>query len=389
MKQLYTLICVVFLFIIIPHKSNAQCACAGGEPVDSVVQIQTLSGILGFNTPVLFLKFDPSTGSLNCLTTRSSVLTVLDMDLVNRDSTQRVEYSMVYTRVTTLTGPGISVTANQSRNYGPFDLGQAGVDVDTSVHIGPDTLFKYRSLVKATTNVVPYLGSGNVAFNYFNNGSYLMTNGNDNYGLDVAAYSEVEIRLTYYFCPNVVLASGMKNFQAKKNNRLIKLEWTTENEKSGNRYAVEMSRNGRDFIAVSNQNSAGTGIKNYKFDYTASGSDKGRLFFRIKQTDAQNRESYSPIKTISFDENGLINPSIYPNPVVKTMNIQFESAQTGTLRVELLNTVGQVMQQTSVKAIKSNSLQFDLQQKYPRGSYWLRVSNTGTGEQSVSRVSIQ
>ena len=92
MKQLYTLICVVFLFIIIPHKSNAQCACAGGEPVDSVVQIQTLSGILGFNTPVLFLKFDPSTGSLNCLTTRTSVLTVLNMDLVNRDSTQRVEY---------------------------------------------------------------------------------------------------------------------------------------------------------------------------------------------------------------------------------------------------------------------------------------------------------
>ncbi len=389
MKQLYTLICAVIIIISIPHKSTAQCACAGGEPIDSVVQIQTLSGILSFNTPVLFSKFDPSIGALNCLTTRTSVLTVLDMDLVNRDSTQRVEYSMVYTRVTTLTGPGISVTSNQTRNYGPFDLGQAGVDADTNVHVGPDTLFKYRHLVRATTNVVPYLGSGTVAFNYFNNGSYLMTNGNDNYGLDVAAYSEVVIRLTYYFCPNVVLPSGMKNFQVKKNNRQVMINWVTENEKSGNKYAVEMSKNGRDFISISKQNAKGIGIKNYNAEYDVKNTDNGRLYFRIQQTDAQNRVSYSQVKTISFDENGLINPAIFPNPAVKTMNIQFESPQTGTLKVELINTTGQVMQQSTVRAAKMGSLQFDLSQRYPRGTYWLRVVNMGTGEQSVSRVALQ
>jgi hypothetical protein len=389
MKQLYTLICAVIITIAIPHKSFAQCACASGDPADSVVQIQTLSGILSFNTPVFFNKFDPATGALNCLTTRTSVLTVLDMDLVNRDSTQRVEYSMVYTRVTTLTGPGISVTSNQNRNYGPFDLGQAGVDADTSVHVGPDTLFKFRQLVKATTNVVPYLGSGTVAFNYFNNGSYLMTNGNDNYGLDVAAFSEVTIRLTYYFCPNVVLPSGMKNFQVKRNNRKVQINWVTENEKTGNTYKIEMSANGRDFVAVNKQDATGIGIKNYAAEYDAKNSDRGRLYFRVQQTDVQNRVSYSPVKTVSFDENGLINPSIFPNPAVKTMNVQFESAQTGTLSVELVNTTGQVLQQNTVRAVKTNSLQFDLKQKYPRGSYWLRVRNLATGEQSVNRVALQ
>jgi len=389
MKQLYTLICAVIIITLIPHKSAAQCACAGGDPIDSVVQIQTLSGILSFNTPVFFNKFDPSTGALNCLTTRTSVLTVLDMDLVNRDSTQRVEYSMVYTRVTTLTGPGISVTSNQTRNYGPFDLGQAGVDVDTSVHVGPDTLFKYRQLTKATTNVVPYLGSGTVAFNYFNNGSYLMTNGNDNYGLDVAAFSEVVIRLTYYFCPNVVLASGMRNFQVKNNNRKVQINWVTENEKSGNKYVVEMSKNGRDFIAISRQEATGIGTKDYGLEYDAKSSDNGRLYFRVQQTDLQNRVRYSPVKTISFDENGLINPSIYPNPAIKTVNVQFESPQTGTLMLELINTTGQVMQQSTVRATKMNSVQFDLKQKYPRGAYWLRIRNTGTGEQSVNRVALQ
>ncbi len=389
MKQLYTLICAFIVSITIPHKSAAQCACAGGDPVDSVVQIQTLSGILSFNTPVIFNQFDPSTGALNCLTTRTSVLTVLDMDLVNRDSTQRVTYDMVYTRVTSLTGPGINVSASQTRNYGSYDLGQAGVDADTNIHIGPDTLFKYRFLVRATTNVVPYLGGGTVAFNYFNNGSYLMTNGNDNYGLDVAAYSEVSIRLTYYFCPNVVLPSGMRNFQVKRNNRQVQISWITENEKTGNKYAVELSNNGRDFIAISKKDAAGIGIKNYNADYAAKSSDNGRLYFRVKQTDVQGRVSYSQVKTVSFDENGMINPSIFPNPAVKTMNVQFESPQTGTLAVELINTTGQIMQQTTLRAIKMNNFQFDLKQKYPRGSYWLRVRNLGTGEQSVNRVALQ
>ena len=71
------------------------------------------------------------------------------------------------------------------------------------------------------------------------------------------------------------------------------------------------------------------------------------------------------------------------------MNVQFESPQTGTLMLELINTTGQVMQQSTVRATKMNNVQFDLKQKYPRGAYWLRIRNTGTGEQSVNRVALQ
>ena len=150
-----------------------------------------------------------------------------------------------------------------------------------------------------------------------------------------------------------------------------------------------MSKNARDFIAINKQDASGNGIKNYNVDYAAQNTDNGRLYFRVQQTDVQNRVSYSPVKTISFDENGLINPSIFPNPAVKTVNVQFESPQTGTISVELINTTGQVLQQNTVRAAKMNGLQFDLKQKYPRGSYWLRVRNLGTGEQSVSRLALQ
>ena len=150
-----------------------------------------------------------------------------------------------------------------------------------------------------------------------------------------------------------------------------------------------MSKNGRDFIAISRQEATGIGTKDYGLEYDAKSSDNGRLYFRVQQTDLQNRVSYSQVKTISFDENGLINPSIYPNPAVKTVNVQFESPQTGTLMLELINTTGQVMQQSTVRATKMNNVQFDLKQKYPRGAYWLRIRNTGTGEQSVNRVALQ
>jgi hypothetical protein len=116
---------------------------------------------------------------------------------------------MDYNRSTSLSGPNIAVSATAARNYGPFDLGQAGVDPDTSVHIGPDVIFSNRVLLRTTTNTTAYNGVGTVNFTYFNNGSFLMTTGNDNYGLDVAAVSDVTIRVVYYFCPLIILSSGM------------------------------------------------------------------------------------------------------------------------------------------------------------------------------------
>lgn len=387
MKKLYLLLGMVALFAISPQRSQAQCtSCSPGFTIDSVVQEQTLSGILPFNSILAFSRFDPMVGTLNCVRSSAIVNTTLDMDLVNRDVTARVTYNMVYTRVTTLTGPGINPTSNTTRMYGPYDLGQAGVDPDTAVHIGPDNLFSARIIAQTTSNVVPYLGTGTVSYTYFNNGSFLMTTGNDNFGLDVAAISNVTIRVVYYFCPNAVLKSGMRDFNVKKNNRKVDLRWTTENESTSNKYVIEWSRNGREFSPLAVMDAQGTGNRDYQYSYEPEANLKGKVFYRVKQLDGGSKETYTGVQGLTIGEDGELNPSIYPNPATNNVMISFQTAQTGNMVIELVNLSGQIVQMRTTKATLLPRLQFIINPGFPAGNYWLRVKNINTGEQATKRL---
>jgi hypothetical protein len=389
MKKIYLLLGIVFLYTISPQQTQAQCTtCSSGFVVDSIVQEVHLFGILPFNSTVPFNKFDPATGILNCISTRTTVTTTIEMDLVNRDTNTRVTYTMDYNRSTSLTGPNLTVSSSAFRTYGPFDLGQAGVDPDTSVHIGPDVIFSNRVLTRTTTNTTAYNGTGIVNFTYFNNGSFLMTTGNDNYKLEVAAVSDVTIRVVYYFCPLMILSSGMRDLNVSRKNKMVDIHWTTDNENMANRYVVEWSRNGRTFIPVAEIPSAGRGTKTYSYTHDLNGNAKGKLYYRVKQMDQQNFAAYTSIQYVSFSDEGPMNPEIYPNPVVNNINVSLGSPQTGQVVADLVSITGQTLLSRSYKAAGMTSFQLALNRQYPSGTYWLRVRNAETGEQVVRRVFI-
>ena len=387
MKKIYLLIGIVCTYSISPQTAQAQCTtCSAGYVVDSVVQEVRLTGILPFNSTVPFNMFDPSTGILNCVSTRTTVTTTLELDLVNRDDQTRVIYTMDYNRSTSLSGPNIAVSASAARTYGPFDLGQAGVDPDTSVHIGPDVIFSNRVLLRTTTNTTAYNGVGTVNFTYFNNGSFLMTTGNDNYGLDVAAVSDVTIRVVYYFCPLIVLSTGMRDLNVSRRSKMVDVSWTTDNEAASNRYEIEWSRNGRNFEPAGELASKGPGTRSYTYTHDLKGNGKGKIYYRVRQFDAQSSSRYSTIQYVSFSDEGPMDPGVYPNPVTNQVSINFGSPQTGRLTADLVNLNGQALDSKTWQARGMTSTQFLLGRQYPNGTYWLRIRNLDSGEQVVKRV---
>jgi hypothetical protein len=393
MKQIYPLLLGLGLFTlsVLPDQARAQCLCTGGTAPTAIVQTQNLSGTLPFTSTLLFNKFDPTTGNLNCVNISGTVTTTISMDLVNRDTTSRITYALTYTRVTSLTGPsGLSVSKNAAIDYGPYDLGQAGVDPDTSVHMGPDMIFNATNITKTVAGSASYQGApgSKVSITYFNNGSFLMTQGNDNYGLDVAASSIVSVTLTYYYCPLAVLAKGLSAFSLTREGHNVVLGWKADNEVSTNRYTIEMSRNGKDFQAVSQQPASTTASAAYNFTYQASPNESGKLYFRIKKVDASGNVTYSDIHTVSFSDNGSLAATIYPNPAGRNVQVQFETLQTGTLDLDLVNTMGQILQHQTVTVDKASVLPVQFHQQTAKGLYWLRVGNRQTGERSMTRVTI-
>ncbi len=390
MKQLYfsTFVVIFLVAAIIPRNSLSQpCSCAGGDPMDSVVHTVNLDSVTLFFTNVLFPKFNPAIGSLTCVSMKANVLTISSLRIANREAFT-VDYELDYSRNSIVTGPGINSTISASKHYGPYTLGPVGAP-DTVVYVGPDTIFNNSFQTDVTSNVVPYLGAtGNVTLSYGNTYGYTWWQGSNNSGLDVATFSRISLRLTYYWCPNAVLPTGIRNFSAIRKDRKVQLQWLTENEIASNSYSIEFSRNGSDFKAAGTMNATGIGTRNYQFQYNAA-SETGRIFFRIKQQDARGKSRYSAVKSVSFNENGVLNPSVHPNPARRSVYVQFESIQSGILQIDLVNASGQVLENSRFNANKLNNLQLNFNKQYASGMYWLRIKNQNTGEQSVIRLSIR
>ena len=122
--------------------------------------------------------------------------------------------------------------------------------------------------------------SGNVNFTYINSGSATMLQGSNNFRLDVQANTDVNFRLSYYWCPNAILPSGMKNFSVVRNNRQVSLKWITENEKISNKYKIEYSRNGKDFTVLDTRNAMMVGNAQYEYHFVPPTGEKGRVLFQ-------------------------------------------------------------------------------------------------------------
>lgn len=390
MKQWYffSFAVIVFVSANIPKNSLAQpCSCAGGEPIDSIVHNVYLDSVTLFFTNVAFPKFDPATGSLSCVSVRANVLTVSSLRIANREGFP-VDYELDYSRNSIINGPGINSMRSRTRHYGPFTLGPVG-DPDTVVYVGPDTIFNNSFQSTTTSNVVPYTGAtGTVSISYGNTYGYTWWQGSNNAGLDVATYSRVNLNLVYYWCPNEVLPSGIRNFSATRKGKNVELQWISENENLLNSYSIEFSRNGSEFRASGKLVASGIGTRSYFYQYDGS-AETGRIFFRIRQVDSRGKTRYSPIKSVSFNENGVLNPSIYPNPASRSLFIQFESAQTGTILIDLINSSGQVLENNKLNVDKINNLELNFRSQYAHGMYWLRIMNQNTGEKSVIRVTIR
>jgi len=396
MKQLYILLCVINIFIgvIFSHKTLAQpCSCPGGDPIDSVVQHQMIQGIVPFSTNLNFNQFDPSIGSLTCVFMRSySTYAVVNGHIANRDSTARQIYELLYSRVVGITGPGINVNASSpSRDYGPYDLGQAGVDVDTTVDWGPDTLIKLKTLVKTTSNVVPYTGTGSVVLKYLNTPSTTWLQGTSNMLFQINDYTKLDIWLSYYWCPQAALATNITSFSVANKDPNVVFVWQTENEEPGRNYYLQYSTDGKEFKNVGLVSSTTSGAANYKYQLTPIAGASGNVYVRIRQVDADGKVSYTPVKLINLGSSGQAVPfSTFPNPVTRNVNLMFARPVKGNVMVELVNNVGQVVERQRIFMNQSDNFALKFNSTHPTGLYYLKATEIDNTEHKyTTRIFIQ
>ena len=158
-----------------------------------------------------------------------------------------------------------------------------------------------------------------------------------------------------------------------------KIEWSTGVEHSIDRYEIEASINGRDFVTLTLVAAKNKDNSSYSWLHLRP---QGELqYYRIKAVEQSGVIKYSSVVSVRRGM-GKQRITITPNPVTgNVVNLQFQNMPGGKYNVRILNTQGVLMKVVEVRHQSGNSSYPITLPAIPAGMYEVRIeNNTGFNE---------
>lgn len=160
----------------------------------------------------------------------------------------------------------------------------------------------------------------------------------------------------YILVANVgILPVNVLQFSAERNGNNILIKWKTENEFNVNRYEVEYSTDGINFInggtVTADNNSA---INNYQF--TLLNYNQPLYYMRLKSVDNDARFKYSGVIRIIVVGKTVKTVAVLPNPVTDILNVRISSDVIANAAIKLYNNLGQVIHNQNSRIVKGDNL---------------------------------
>jgi len=388
MKKIYILITFLAVSFLL-QRSIAQCTCSDGSTPDSLSYSQYFDSIVTTNTTISFPQFDPAIGTLTCYKLSDTVSTIVSYNLQNNLPDTTV-YNFETFRRSQFTGPGsfFSSVTSTPKDFGPYTLSpidSAGDNVD----IGPDTVFNKQAYTKYGSSNSAFYGTGTVDFNYLNTSTFTILTGSDNAIFTLRAYTRLNVTLVYYWCPSLVLETHLTNFTASLLDNSVILQWKENGQATGDKYEIEMSGDGKEFKNLGEGIAATSGnLSSYRLLYTPDKNFTGNLLFRIKRTNKDGQILYSEIRTVSINKYNNTKYSLYPNPSITGIHLQFSNSAGGEYEVELINSYGQSNFRKKYSFTQNGALNIEWPQKPAAGIYFLKVKDLKNNTEQVERLKI-
>lgn len=191
-------------------------------------------------------------------------------------------------------------------------------------------------LVDAFTNALTPIGlTGNTTINFTVSSNTATTAAN---------------RFKIVFRNATALPVNITNIKAQQKNNDVQVQWTTVNEQNIDSYEVEKSSNAINFKKLETVLSNSTQPNN-TYTVVDASVPTGTFYYRIKIVEKNGNNYYSKIVKITIGKNTNANiVNVYPNPVKgNTLQLQLMNVEQGEYVVRIINTQGQVVQQSTLQ----------------------------------------
>jgi len=156
----------------------------------------------------------------------------------------------------------------------------------------------------------------------------------------------------------------------------VKLEWLTSQEINNDYFAIERSRDARNFSEIARIPGAGNSSERMAYEYYDSQPLAGIAYYRLRQTDYDGQNTLSKIVSVTTD--GAFSWRVSPNPSNGNINL-VTNGEAENLDVRVFSSIGKLLYQGAEAGRLPVSLS--------AGMYYVRVSKDG--QASTQKVIVQ
>ena len=145
------------------------------------------------------------------------------------------------------------------------------------------------------------------------------------------------------------------NFVVRKNDQGdALLNWSTASEMNSDRFEIELARgndafNHNNFVKIGSVNSGGNTTTEQHYSFTdAEALKQGVRYYRLKIIDLDGQFTYSPVRSVVFDDE--IRWQVYPNPSGGVFNFVFQANQGEAVQLKVYDINGRLVKHTQAAA---------------------------------------
>ncbi|HSZ85055.1 MAG TPA: hypothetical protein VK787_03445 [Puia sp.] len=176
--------------------------------------------------------------------------------------------------------------------------------------------------------------------------------------------------------PKIILTEKLVSFNATYVRNAVNLHWNINAVNYSNHFDIERSVDGINFEKVGDakQNSSSN---EYSFEdnFKASLARNNDLYYRLKQTDANNKSVYSKVLVVrSYNSKSVEAISVTPDPSINDIEVNVQLKQSSYVVMKVTNKEGNEIMRKSVEGAEGdNKYALSGTSKLQAGDYTLEI----------------
>jgi hypothetical protein len=181
----------------------------------------------------------------------------------------------------------------------------------------------------------------------------------------------------YSFSSKAILTERLVSFNATYSRNTVALHWNINAVNYANHFDIERSVDGVSFEKVGEAKLNNAAANEYSFEdnFKYSLTRNNDLFYRLKQTDADNKTAYSKVLIVrSFNSKSVKAISVTPDPSVNDIGVNVELNQNSFVVMKVVSSQGKEIMRKSVSAeMGDNKYSLEGTSKLLAGDYTLEI----------------